>query len=249
LEEEENMPVYDRTNVPTAVSRGELDPELRAWLPTGPVLGADIDIAQGRRDHRQLGVGPWPAIGSVGTLVLPGPHGSIAVRRHVPTEATSQPSGALIYIHGGGFTYGTLDEFEVPMRLIAEQAGIRTYVVEYQLAPEAKYPTQLDEIEYVVRWLFDHAADEGVDPAKIALGGDSAGGNMTCVLALELRDTAGPRLALQVPLFPGGRLPGRHPRRPARTGPGFTSRATASSQWSGTWSPMPTTSGTRTSRR
>ena len=144
-------------------------------MPTGPVLGADIDIAQGRRDHRQLGVGPWPAIGSVDTLVLPGPHGSLAVRRHVPTEATSQPSGALIYIQGGGFTYGTLDEFEVPMRLIAEQAGIRTYVVEYQLAPEAKYPTQLDEIEYVVRWLFDHAADEGVDPAKIALGGDSAG--------------------------------------------------------------------------
>jgi len=85
-------------------------------------------------------VGPWPAIGSVDTLVLPGPHGSLAVRRHIPTEATSQPSGALIYIHGGGFTYGTLDEFEVPMRLIAEQAGIRTYVVEYQLAPEAKYP-------------------------------------------------------------------------------------------------------------
>jgi hypothetical protein len=70
--EEANMPVYDRTNIPTAVSRGKLDPELKAWLPTGPVLGADIDIAQGRRDHRQLGVGPWPAIGSVDTLVLPG---------------------------------------------------------------------------------------------------------------------------------------------------------------------------------
>jgi len=147
----------------------------------------------------------------IDTLVLPGPHGSIAVRRHVPTEATSRPSGALIYIHGGGFTYGTLDEFEVPMRLIAEQAGIRTYVVEYQLAPEAKYPTQLDEIEYVVRWLFDHAADEGVDPAKIALGGDSAGGNMTCVIALKLRDSAGPRLALQVPLFPEAAFPADTP--------------------------------------
>jgi acetyl esterase len=205
------MPVYDRTNIPIAVSRGKLDPELEAWLPTGPVLGADIDIAQGRRDHKQLGVGPWPVIGSVDTLVLPGPHGSLAVRRHVPTEATSQPSGALIYIHGGGFTYGTLDEFEVPMRLIAEQAGIRTYVVEYQLAPEAKYPTQIDEIQYVVRWLFDHAADEGVDPAKIGLGGDSAGGNMTCVLALKLRDTAGPRLALQVPLFPEAAFPADTP--------------------------------------
>ena len=105
------MPVHDRTNIPTAVSRGKLDPELKAWLPTGPVLGADIDIAQGRRDHRQLGVGPWPAIGSVDTLVLPGPHGSLAVRRHIPTEATSQPSGALIYIHAEASpTLGDLDE-------------------------------------------------------------------------------------------------------------------------------------------
>ncbi len=201
------MPVYDRTNIPLSVGRGKLDPELEAWLPTGPVLGADIDIAQGRRDHKQLGVGPWPSIGSVNTLVLPGPHGSLAVRRHTPSAATSQLSGAFIYIHGGGFTYGTLDEFEVPMRLIAEQAGIRTYVVEYQLAPEAKYPVQIDEIEYVVRWLFEHAAHEGVDPEKIGLGGDSAGGNMTAVISLKLRDTGGPRLALQVPLYPEAAFP------------------------------------------
>jgi len=63
----------------------------------------------------------------------------------------------------------------------------------------------------VIRWLFDHAASEGVDPAKIALGGDSAGGNMTCVLALKLRDTAGPRLALQVPLFPEAAFPADTP--------------------------------------
>src|SRR5580693_3301393 len=104
------MPVYDRTNVPDSVGRGTLDPELKAWLPTGPTLGADVPIA------------------AVDTLVLPGPHGSIAVRRHTPQNPASTPSGALVYIHGGGFTYGTLDEFEVPMRLIAERAGIVTYI-------------------------------------------------------------------------------------------------------------------------
>jgi acetyl esterase/lipase len=78
------------------------------------------------------------------------------------------------------------------MRVIAERAGITTYVVDYQLAPEAKYPVQIEEIEYVVRWLSGHAAGQGVDPAKIALGGDSAGGNMTCVVALKLRDEGGP---------------------------------------------------------
>ena len=113
------MPIYDRTNIPASVGRGTLDPELKEWLPKGPTLGADVPIAQGRRDHKMLGEGPWPEIGAVETLVLPGPHGSLTVRKHTPTRPTSTPSGALVYIHGGGFTYGTLDEFEVPMRLIA----------------------------------------------------------------------------------------------------------------------------------
>jgi acetyl esterase len=202
------MPIYDRHSIPDSVGRGTLDPELKEWLPHGPTLGADVSIAQGRRDHTVLGEGPWPEIGAVDTLVLPGPHGSLAVRRHTPTKPSSSPSGALVYIHGGGFTYGTLDEFEVPMRLIAERAGIATYAIEYQLAPEAKFPTQIDEIEFFVRWLFDHAEEEGVDASKIAVGGDSAGGNMTCVIALKLRDENGPRLALQVPLFPEAAFPG-----------------------------------------
>ncbi|WP_426512111.1 alpha/beta hydrolase [Dactylosporangium sp. McL0621] len=202
------MPVYDRTTIPPTVGRGRLDPELAAWLPSGPTLGADVPVAQGRRDHAVLGEGPWPPIGTVETLVLPGPHGSLTVRRHTPTRPASDPIGALVYVHGGGFTYGTLDEFETAMRVIAERAGIATYVVDYQLAPEAKYPVQIEEIEYTVRWLFDNAAAQGVDPAKIALGGDSAGGNMTCVVALKLRDEGGPRLALQVPLFPEAAFPG-----------------------------------------
>jgi acetyl esterase len=202
------MPIYDRDSIPDSVSRGTLDPELEQWLPNGPTLGADVSIAQGRRDHTILGEGLWPEIGAVETLVLPGPHGSLAVRRHTPTEPSRHPMGALVYIHGGGFTYGTLDEFEVPMRLIAERAGIATYAVEYQLAPEAKFPTQIDEIEFFVRWLFDHAEEQAVDPTRIAVGGDSAGGNMTCVIALKLRDENGPRLALQAPLFPEAAFPG-----------------------------------------
>ncbi len=202
------MPVYERKNIPASVGRGILDPQLKAWLPKGPTLGADVAIAQGRRDHTMLGEGPWPTIGAVETLELPGPHGTLAVRKHTPTKPTSVPSGALVYIHGGGFTYGTLDEFEVPMRLIAERAGIITYAIDYQLAPEAKFPVQIDEIQYFVRWLFDNASAQGVDARKIAVGGDSAGGNMTCVTALKLRDEHGPKLALQVPLFPEAAFPG-----------------------------------------
>jgi len=94
------------------------------------------------------------------------------------------------------------------MRLIADRAGILTYAIDYQLAPEAKFPVQIDEIEYFVRWLFDNADAQGVDANKIAVGGDSAGGNMTCVIALKLRDENGPELALQVPLFPEAAFPG-----------------------------------------
>ena len=85
------MLVYDAANVPDMVGRGVLDPELAAWLPSGPTLGADVPIAAGRRDHTQLGVGPWPPVGAVGTLVLPGPHGSITVRRHLPARRAAFP--------------------------------------------------------------------------------------------------------------------------------------------------------------
>ena len=133
------------------------------------------------------------------------------------------------------------------MRLIAERAGIVTYIIEYQLAPEAKYPTQIDEIEYVVHWLFDQAAEQGVDPAKIGVGGDSAGGNMTCVIALKLRDENGPRLALQVPLFPEAAFPA-DTLAASENRSGCTWSPTASSRWSATSSRTRTTSGSPTSR-
>src|ERR1700733_6541486 len=93
------MSVYDRHSIPQSVGRGTLDPELQAWLPHGPSLGADVSIAQGRRDHAVLGERPWPEIGAVETLVLPGPHGSLAVRKHTPTSRTRAPSGALVHSH------------------------------------------------------------------------------------------------------------------------------------------------------
>jgi acetyl esterase len=80
------MPVYDRTNIPDTVGRGTLDAELKAWLPTGPTLGADVPIAQGRRDHMQLGIGPWPSMGGGGH---PGPARTPWLDRRAP----SPPSG------------------------------------------------------------------------------------------------------------------------------------------------------------
>lgn len=168
------MPIYDRHSIPDSVGRGVLDSELQAWLPKGPVLGADEPVATQRASHAVLGQKPWPDVGSVEQLVLDGPHGSLGVRVHIPSRASggllrwgNRPRGALVYLHGGGWTVGTLDEFEVPMRLLAERAGISTYAVEYKLSPEVKWPSALDEGEFVVRWLIDHAAEQGVDPKKV----------------------------------------------------------------------------------
>lgn len=134
------------------------------------------------------------------------------------------------------------------MRLIAERAGIVTYAVDYQLAPEAKYPTQIEEIDYVVRWVFDHADEQGIDPAKISVGGDSAGGNMTCVIALKLRDDNGPRLACRCRCFPRPRFPLTPPRR-VKTALDPISSQRGSLKWCAIWSRTATTFAIPTARR
>jgi acetyl esterase len=113
----------------------------------------------------------------------------------------------MVYMHGGGFIVGSLDQFESTMRLLAEHSGAQVYCVDYKLAPEYQWPVQMEEGEAVVRWLFKNAAERGVDPNRIALSGDSAGGNMTCTISLKLRDEKGPRLALQMPLYPEAAMP------------------------------------------
>jgi len=83
------------------------------------------------------------------------------------------------------------------MRLLAEGSGAQVYCVDYKLAPEYQWPVQIQEGEFVVRWLCEHAAERGVDPDRIARGGDSAGGNMTCTISLKLRDELTRAIAAQ----------------------------------------------------
>lgn len=201
------MQTYDAKSIPDKVGRGTLDPALAAWLPQAPALGGHETVAEMRASHDKLVAKTLPPIGRVEYLGLQGPHGTLNVRCYHPSKDGPAKGGALVYMHGGGWTVGTLDQFEVPMRIFAEDSGAQIYIVEYRLAPEYKFPVQIEENEFVVRWLFKHAAERGVDPSRIALSGDSAGGNMTCVIALKLRDEGGPRLALQMPLYPECSLP------------------------------------------
>ena len=201
------MPIYNSDTIPSEVSSGTKDPEIAEWLKTGPVLGAHKPIHVQRREHDAFIDKNPPPVGRVEFLGIAGPHGTIPVRVYHPSKSEPGPQGALVYLHGGGFIVGSLDQFETAMRRICEGSGLQVYAVDYKLAPEYQWPVQIEEGEYIVRWLFKQAQARGVDAARIALGGDSAGGNQTCAIAQKLRNENGPKLALQMPLYPEAKMP------------------------------------------
>jgi acetyl esterase len=129
--------------------------------------------------------------------------GGLRIRHYRPLGAESgEVLPALVYFHGGGWTIGDLDTHDVPCRELANLARCAVLSVDYRLAPEHKFPAAVDDAVAATRWVHAHAAALAVDPARIAVGGDSAGGNLAAVAAILLRDTGGPPLAMQVLIYP-----------------------------------------------
>lgn len=206
LGDDRTAPVRTERSIPDEATRGTLDPEIREWLKDCPRLGAHESIEDARRAHYRLVPKDPPPIARVENVAVPSDLGTVPVRIYHPSG--KEPRGpALIYLHGGGWTVGAVDQFEGAMRHFAEAGNLTVFAVEYRLAPEFRFPTQLGEAEAVLAWLHAHAADYGVDPERIAVGGDSAGGNMSAVLSLIMRDKRGPKIALQVLLYPECRTP------------------------------------------
>jgi acetyl esterase/lipase len=148
---------------------------------------------------------PRPAGDSVGEVVnrnLPGPAGEVPVRIYIPAGAGPERLPALVWFHGGGWVFGSLDTADFTCRGIANRAGCRVISVAYRLAPEAKFPAAVDDCFAVTKWIADHAADLGVDADRIAVGGDSSGGNLAAVVAQLARDQGGPSLACQALVYP-----------------------------------------------
>jgi acetyl esterase len=108
----------------------------------------------------------------------------------------------LVYFHGGGWVLGGLDTHDSVCRELAHGAGAIVVSVDYRLAPEHKFPAAADDCYAAVVWAAAHATEIGADPTRIAIAGDSAGGNLTCVIALQARDKDGPRLCFQLPVYP-----------------------------------------------
>jgi acetyl esterase len=134
---------------------------------------------------------------------IPGPNGEIPVRTYVPREPGEEEwLPILVFFHGGGFVIGGLDSYDSLCRNIANRADCIVVSVDYRLAPEHKFPAAPEDCYAALCWVAENAFDLDGDPDRIALAGDSAGGNLTAVTALRARDEGGPALVLHMPLYP-----------------------------------------------
>ncbi|GAB7070659.1 alpha/beta hydrolase [Mycobacterium hodleri] len=131
-----------------------------------------------------------------------GPGGPIPIRLYWPPEAGDAPVPVAMFFHGGGWVVGDLDSYDNDARRHAVGSGALVVSVEYRLAPEHPYPAAVDDVWAATRWVAEHAADLGADPTRLAVAGDSAGGNLAAVVAQLARDTSGPPIAFQLLWYP-----------------------------------------------
>lgn len=152
---------------------------------------------------RALSLSPPPAeptpVASVRDQVLATGAGNVPVRVYQPES----PSGAcLLYFHGGGWVVGNLESHDETCRELCSKAELTVVSVDYRLAPETPYPGALDDCFAATAYVAEHAAEFTIDPARIAVGGDSAGGNLAAAVALKARDRGAPAIAFQLLIYP-----------------------------------------------
>jgi len=139
------------------------------------------------------------AVGSLTARAIPGPGGPIAIRIYRPKDALR---AALVYFHGGGWVVGSLEGADASCRVLANRSRCVVISIDYRLAPETKFPGAVDDAYAATRWVIDNAADLRIDPARVAVGGASAGGNLAAAVALVAREKGGPRIAFQLLTVP-----------------------------------------------
>jgi acetyl esterase len=183
-----------------------LDPKAQEFLDQLAAANAppltDLPVAQARLaiDALFAAQGEVEPVARVENRSIPGPAGRIPIRVYTPEGKAPFP--VLVFIHGGGWVLCGLDSHDPPCRALANAVPCVVVSVDYRLAPEHRFPAAADDAYAATRWVAEHAAELGGDASRIAVGGDSAGGNLAAVVALMARDRGGPRLVHQVLVYP-----------------------------------------------
>jgi len=181
-----------------------VDPQIQALLDMGTGVPATntLSVAEARAQYegRIRLMAPAAPIGAVTERVIDGPGGDLRLRIYRP--AGQGPFPLLVFYHGSGFVLCSLDTHDGMCRNLCAGARCVVVSVDYRLAPEHKYPGGLDDCVFATCWVAEHASELEGDVSRIAIGGDSAGGNLAAAAALRLRDAQGPALCGQLLIYP-----------------------------------------------
>lgn len=165
-----------------------------------------VSAVEARRLYKEMRAAlspPVPEVEAVRDLAASGPAGPISLRLYRGLGTTAgAPLPLLVYFHGGGWTIGDLDTHDVVCRTLANNARCAVIAVDYRTGPEHKFPAAVEDCVAATRWVAGQAAALDIDAARIAVGGDSAGGNLAAVVAITLRDAGGPPLVFQALVYP-----------------------------------------------
>ncbi len=195
---------------PPRLDGQELAPDIHMLLSLAKRAG-EASLVEGRTVEQARGenlegvpvvAGPPRPMARVEEMTIPGPAGEIPARLYVALGAATPPQPLLVYCHGGGWVIGNLDTHDGLCRFLADFSGCRVLSIDYRLAPEHPFPAAVEDAAAAFSWAAEHAAELGADPARIAVAGDSAGGNLSTGACLQARDNGGPQPAMQLLLYP-----------------------------------------------
>ncbi len=194
-----------------------LDPQAEALLgklkERGVPSSEKMGVLQAREAvlaFKDLEGSPEP-VAEVEDLLVPGPAGELPVRLYTPEG--SGPFPLLVYFHGGGWVRGNVEVADMPCRSLANASRCLVASVEYRLAPESKFPAAAEDCYAATLWLAVHAREFDAAPTRVAVGGDSAGGNLAAAVTLMARERGGPELAYQLLIYPATDAKGDYPSR------------------------------------
>jgi acetyl esterase len=168
------------------------------------------EAREGMKKARAVFSPDAPDMGEVRDLTCPGPAGAIGLRLYRPKSAEPDAKlPVLVYYHGGGWVIGDLDTHDVLCRELSIHSGAAVVSVDYRLAPEHVFPAAVDDAYAATKWIAENGVALGLDTTRLAVGGDSAGGNLAIVVALMARDAGGPAIKHQLLIYPATDTSGR----------------------------------------